>query len=99
MPKKNPGLDDLISFQELAKHVPPKGVHWMTAYRWATRGLKVNGRNLKLRSQRVGNRRLTTLRWYNEFSASQQDHEDSYRDAMSANFESTSQQLDRELSS
>lgn len=95
--KQLPELDEYLGFKQAAATIQPKPVHWMTIYRWSSRGLTIGRRTVKLRTVRVGNRKLTTRRWLNEFFAEQQECEASRNQFLAENRESTTSQLDREL--
>lgn len=90
-------LDQNLTFKQIAKLVPPNGCHWMTVYRWASRGIKVGARNLKLQTLRIGGRRLATRRWLNDFLAAQQ-HDDQSREMLLApSAKAVADELAREL--
>ena len=80
---KVPGLDDRLPLKEILRFVPGRSPHYLTAYRWATRGIQCDGETITLRTERVGRRRLTTRKWLAEFLAALQD-DDAVRDELLA---------------
>lgn len=88
---------DYWTLRQAAQHVPPKGVHWMTLYRWATRGLEVAGRRIKLQTYRVSNQRFTTGRWLDEFLAAQQDSTSTRDEILRGTRNAVAAELEREL--
>lgn len=59
-----PGLNDRLSLTEVASR---QGVHVNTVLRWALSGVRAGAGRVKLRTMRVGGRRITSARWVGDF--------------------------------
>lgn len=94
--KQRHDLDRWLSFKQLASICD---VHYLTCFRWHSRGIKVGRSRVKLRTMRLTNRHVTTLRWYHEFLAAQQANPESRDELLAASQESIERQLENELSS
>jgi len=54
--------ESLVSFDEAAKTVPGGGVHYATIYRWAKRGVLVDGTRVFLDHLVIGRNKAVTSR-------------------------------------
>ncbi len=59
-------VDEYIPIELASRHIPGRP-HRATVWRWVSRGLMRNGRNVKLRTLTVGARRYTHPAWIEDF--------------------------------
>lgn len=71
--------------------------HYQTIHRWVSKGVVVRGERHFLKTERLGGSHFTTNRWFLEFMAAQQSHDEVRNEFVGEIHNSAKRALKREL--